>query len=281
MFFKVSLILILVSIQCEGQTSIEGNWLTTDTRISNNQLFEFKQDSVKSEFLRDWRTYEINGKNLYIHCVGYTAAKNAYTSIYEIALLSKDSLIISPINDFAIHEETTLNRLRKKPSRIKFFRRELTFQMIGFDSISYTSKQGPFYLQSYYSPRTELIVTLHASGFVRYEFETIDTLKLNHQGNRKRIKWADKEKSSEHLVGKLGSENMLKFRDLLDRSNIQNIDIEKDFGDYKRRLHANPTTLTVYWKGQNVYELISTDYPWTLSPLISFLKDMPHYIARN
>lgn len=281
MCFKASLILILTSIQCVGQSSIEGHWLTTNTRISNNRLLEFKKDSVKSEFLRDWRTYEIKGKSLYIHCMDYTLDKNTYTSVYEITLLSKDSLIISPINDIALKEGITFNRWRKTASPIKFFKRELTFQKISFDSISFTSKQEPFYLQTYYSPRTELIVTLQSSGVARYVLETIDTLKPNNQGNRKRVKWSDNEKDSTHLVGKLSPENVLKFRDLLDNSNIQNINIDKDFSNYKRQFHGNPSILTIYGNGQKIYELTSIDYPWTLSPVISFLKGLPYIITRN
>lgn len=282
MYFQIPLtLLILNCIQCNGQTSIEGNWLTTNTRIANNRLFEFKNDSVKSEILSDWRTYKIIGKKLFIYCMDHTMNRNTYTSIYEIALLSKDSLIISPINDVALKEGITFNRWREKPAPIKFFRRELTFQNINFDSISYSSKQGPFYLQTYYSPGQEVSVTLQASGVVRYDFKTFDTVNSDIHKNRKKIKWSDNEKHSEHLVGKLSPENILEFTDLLDKSNVHNIDIEKDFGKYKNRLHGNPSVLTVYRNGQKIYEQRSIDYPWTLLPVISFLRDIPNIFTRN
>lgn len=263
---------ILIGSNCFGQTAIKGDWLTTGTASSNYRLVCFKSDSVTNELQNPWRTYSLRGENLIIHCMDWTEKQNKYTSTYAIKSLSKDSIMLVPTNEIAVEETKRLYSWPQQLGFVKLFRRELISRVIEFDSVSYTSNQLSSHLISYYSPASHLRVVLKSNGAFTYRYHTIDTSQA--KAGRRRIVWPGDNRDSINNVGHLAAAQLASFRNLLNVSNIQNIDMMRDFRSYTRWLHGEPTTLEVFKDGQALYTQTSKEFPRTIVAVIDFLCEL-------
>jgi hypothetical protein len=275
--------LLLLNFACSGQV-IEGNWIIADG-WRKGHLIEFKNSLAKSEFARDWKEYKVHGTRLSIFTESeYYDSANVYykdtaTLEYNIDRLTKDSLFLTPVK-----KDTTENQLQifistfgtsKMPMTL--INRNSIYKNIEFDSVTFSSETGPVYYQTYYSPKVTTNVVVTSRGVLRYAMETIDT--LSNLEDRKKIKWLNELKDSEYQTVKVKRKEINQLHELLNTSNIQNINIEEDFIFYKHRFHSEPSTLSIYKDGKKTYEIMATDYPWTLVPVINYLlklKDKMH-----
>lgn len=276
---KIALLYSLLGLygtyDCLGQMTITGDWLTSKTKYANYRLIHFDKDTVKSELESSWRSFSIDGGRIFVYCMDHTVSQNKYTSVYEIKSLSSDTLILKPENKTAVEETKRLfthnYSLRGDEYSLILVKRQLTFMNIEFDSVELLHDRLPFYLTTYYSPASKLSIKLYASGGFRYVFQTKDTLRSKEGQNFRRIQWTEDDKDSINLNSQLDDIKLSGFKNLLNTSNIQNINIERDFPNYIHILHGTTITLRIYRNGVKIHEQISKDFPRTLQPVVEFL----------